>query len=421
MGQGALHECRRVSGPSAPTEDQARRLWHSHLRTQCFRRVGGTSRDEDGRQSSWTRPREPTRASHALPADWAGAVHSSRLATPALSYLCRSRSPPSTLGPSKDPGAGGQSWGLTLVWASRLLVKRTQRHLPCPPAHPGRDDGRAVNAWAPGSGPRALQALGQANSPPRPWTPRAHAALTCVALTPAVAEALEGALRPALGAHACGRARVSSTHAAHPDAGGRQPHAPGVNARRRGWTRLRTCCRQRPGGLGGRRRGHVREQGAAQVLDRRGGAQCHPKSSVSAPCPCHFSEDHTQELWSHSSCGPGGDLGPGLTWAAARTFWYKLLPWRGSGGPVKAAGRGREGQRQTPQPPGTASPAASPVRVRLLKRSLALNPAWHHFKCLLCLSPGGAPLPRAPLLLGQSLRGPRSRSSRPRRPRAGVG
>lgn len=86
------------------------------------------------------------------------------------------------------------------------------------------------------------------------------------------------------------------------------------------------------------------------------GAQCHPKSSVSAPRPCHFSEDHTQGLWSHSSCGPGGDLGPGLTWAAARTFWYKLLPWRGSGGPVKAAGRGREGQRQTPSPPARPAP-----------------------------------------------------------------
>ena len=33
----------------------------------------------------------------------------------------------------------------------------------------------------------------------------------------------------------------------------------------------------------------------------------------------------------------GSDLGPGLTWAAARTFWYKLFPWRGSGGPAKTA------------------------------------------------------------------------------------
>lgn len=34
---------------------------------------------------------------------------------------------------------------------------------------------------------------------------------------------------------------------------------------------------------------------------------------------------------------------PALTCAAARTFWFKLLPWRGSGGPVNAA-RHKAGQ-----------------------------------------------------------------------------
>lgn len=38
----------------------------------------------------------------------------------------------------------------------------------------------------------------------RPCTPRGHAALTCMAPFLAVAEALEGALGPGLGAHACG-------------------------------------------------------------------------------------------------------------------------------------------------------------------------------------------------------------------------
>lgn len=87
------------------------------LENTALRGGGGTSRDRDGRHRSWTRPRGPTRASRALPADWAGAVHLSRLTIPAVSYPCHSQPPPSTAGPSKDPGAGGQSWGLTLVWA----------------------------------------------------------------------------------------------------------------------------------------------------------------------------------------------------------------------------------------------------------------------------------------------------------------
>lgn len=41
---------------------------------------------------------------------------------------------------------------------------------------------------------------------------------------------------------------------------------------------------------------------------------------------------------------PGTEVtGPALTCAAARTFWFKLLPWRGSGGPVNAA-RHEDGQ-----------------------------------------------------------------------------
>lgn len=77
-----------------------------------------------------------------------------------------------------------------------------------------------------------------------------------------------------------------------------------------------------------------------------------------AAIPCaHGSEDQAQGIWSYSRsrarvqgggrrrnvrCYPGTDLSPGLTWAAARTFWYKLFPWRGSGGPENTAGRARE-------------------------------------------------------------------------------
>lgn len=68
-----------------------------------------------------------------------------------------------------------------------------------------------------------------------------------------------------------------------------------------------------------------------------------------APCPparrTPSSEGHA---WApvppqEQSRGPGRESGeqsgPGLTWAAARTFWYKLFPCRGSGGPAKTAGR----------------------------------------------------------------------------------
>lgn len=163
----SFRECRQVNRPSAPTEAQARPLRHSHLRTRRFGGVGGTSRDRDGRHRSWTRPRGPTRASRALPADWAGAVHLSRLTIPAVSYPCHSQPPPSTAGPSKDPGARGQSWGLTLVWAFHCWLSGPSGTCPALPRTQA-DDGRAVNTWAPGSDPRALPALGQASSLPRP-------------------------------------------------------------------------------------------------------------------------------------------------------------------------------------------------------------------------------------------------------------
>lgn len=52
---------------------------------------------------------------------------------------------------------------------------------------------------------------------------------------------------------------------------------------------------------------------------------------------------HPQGPGRHRGASPaaGVEPGPRLTWAAARTFWYKLLPWRGSGGPAKPVGEGQ--------------------------------------------------------------------------------
>lgn len=303
---------------------------------------GGTSRDRDGRHRSWTRPRGPTRASRALPADWAGAVHLSRLTIPAVSYPCHSQPPPSTAGPSKDPGAGGQSWGLTLVWAFHCWLSGPSGTCPALPRTQAETmaerSTRGPQALTPGpSRPSARQAACPALHPTGPRSAHLCGPDPCCSRSP-------GGRSGAWTGSPCLREGPCQQRTRPRPRGGRP--ATGLD-----W--LRTCCRQGPGRLGRRRRGHVREQGAAQVLGGRGGAQRCPKSVCPPPLPLL--------LWPHSSCGPGGDLGPGLTWAAARTFWYKLLPWRGSGGPVKAAGgAGRDSIRAPLQPPGRARPPHLP-------------------------------------------------------------
>lgn len=52
---------------------------------------------------------------------------------------------------------------------------------------------------------------------------------------------------------------------------------------------------------------------------------------------------------------------PGLTCAAARTFWYKLFPWSGSGGPANTAG-GAQGRAGTPHPGQSPHPGAPRTR-----------------------------------------------------------
>ena len=74
-----------------------------------------------------------------------------------------------------------------------------------------------------------------------------------------------------------------------------EPRLPDPQNPMQGWTRLLTCRRQGPGRLGGRRRGRgVREQGAPQVLDPRGSAQCSHRPGCAPPLGA------THGLWSHS-------------------------------------------------------------------------------------------------------------------------
>lgn len=90
------------------------------------------------------------------------------------------------------------------------------------------------------------------------------------------------------------------------------------------------------------------------------------------PSPCHFPQTPATHgaLVQQQECS-WGDLGPRLTWAAARTFWYKLLPWRGSGGPVKTAGQRQEGQHYGL--PRSALPASRPGELSE-PLGLTLNP-----------------------------------------------
>ena len=87
------------------------------------------------------------------------------------------------------------------------------------------------------------------------------------------------------------------------------------------------------------------QQGAeAGVPD---GRTANPPADILAPIPPLYRRRGT----------PQSDTAPGLTCAAARTFWYKLFPCRGSGGPAKAAEQKRQvGGRAEP---GTAAPCGA--------------------------------------------------------------
>lgn len=105
--------------------------------------------------------------------------------------------------------------------------------------------------------------------------------------------------------------------------------------------------------------------------------------------------------------------GPALTCAAARTFWFKLLPWRGSGGPVNAArheerflgdfllpkrGRNSDSGRAQPQ----EQPQGQEQRWALCRAGLSLPAPRRAARCPRCPAPrpvtcsladeGGVPL-----------------------------
>lgn len=134
----------------------------------------------------------------------------------------------------------------------------------------------------------------------------------------------------------------------------------------------------------GRQRGRswersIREQNAGQILPGEKG-------------------EGAEGTGEHQSCprpravprGTAGS-GPALTCAAARTFWFKLLPWRGSGGPVNAARhearfwgdvqlpeRGRNSALGTAQPP--EQPQGQEQRWALCRAGLSL-PAPRRAAC----------------------------------------
>lgn len=84
------------------------------------------------------------------------------------------------------------------------------------------------------------------------------------------------------------------------------------------------------------------EAGDGQKARQAGGA-AHPKREH-WPSPAGKDRGVGRELgstghpgWAPNSLPGTGGTRPALTSAAARTFWFKLLPWRGSGGPENTA------------------------------------------------------------------------------------
>lgn len=146
-------------------------------------------------------------------------------------------------------------------------------------------------------------------SPP-PACKHPHAP-TCVAGILAVAKALEGTLGPALGAHACGRPNISVTP------GGRQDPEPPEWEPREGCTQPVAYLLQAGAwGTGKEAEGTRCPQTGCSPSPRQEveGTQCGCTSNpVASPLRPHRGSGPT-------AVGVPGDLGPGLTWAAARTF-----------------------------------------------------------------------------------------------------
>lgn len=251
---------------------------------------GGTSHDRDGRHRSWTRPRGPTRASRALPADWAGAVHLSRLTIPAVSYPCHSQPPPSTAGPSKDPGAGGQSWGLTLVWAFHCWLSGPSGTCPALPRTQAETmaerSTRGPQALTPGpSRPSARQAACPALHPTGPRSAHLCGPDPCCSQSP-------GGRSGAWTGSPCLREGPCQQHA--------RGHGPGVDALRRGWTGYVPAAGRALDGWEGGGGGTSENRALPKSWAGEGVLNVAPSRSVPHPCPC--------------CSGPTAAVVPGATW-----------------------------------------------------------------------------------------------------------
>lgn len=230
------------------------------------------------------------------------------------------------LGSLKEPRADTPSAGLTLSLASHQSGEESRLHLPSRPRVAEKSVG----------GTQAHPPLARSRGP-------GPAALTCVTPLLAVAKALQSALGPGLGAHACGEAHVSSSGdpALNPRHLGKErptqsnpvtglgvlaylPEAGSWEAGREAEVKRRPSTRQPPSPRRGRGHSAPHTHGPPTPPPLRATQGLRPAERVE-PGPC--------------TGRAGSDLGPGLTWAAARTFWYKLFPWRGSGGPAKTVGQ----------------------------------------------------------------------------------
>lgn len=257
------------------------------------------------------------------------------------------------LRPLKEPRAGHPHMrrrrGLTsclLAWTRPAsLSRRSGQRTPWPPGAAAQQDPPAC-----------------LSRPKLPGTlhPRAPAALTHVAPFLAVAEALEGALGSGLRTHACGRdPRQPQVWPPTPgpaqgsqgrQVGRRDPEGPRREDSGAGMDTVAYPLEAGPWAAGREVEATSCQRTGRSPSPRRGEGRSVHGVWLLSPVPMVLSGP--AQIWSRSrsrarvpggertGC-PGADLSPGLTWAAARTFWDKLFPWRGSGGPENTVGRAR--------------------------------------------------------------------------------
>lgn len=262
---------------------------------------------------------------------------------------------------------------LKLSPASLLLVKETR------PAslsrRPGQRRPQAPGTPARPDGPPHL-GRPELPGPPSALHPGDPAALTCVAPFLAVAEALESALGSGLRAHACGQgprqpqawptilspaqssvlAKDSRWGEGTPSPAQRDNSVAGTDKvtylwEAGPWAAGReveaTSCQRTGRSPSPRRGGEGRSAHAVWLLSPRPHGSLRTRLGETGPAAGAEPGSRGGGRRTNVRRCPGTDLNPALTWAAARTFWYKLFPWRGSGGPENTVGRARETELST--------------------------------------------------------------------------